>query len=319
MSKKVSVIIPNYNNSQYIKECIESVINQNYSNIEIIIVDDGSIDDSINIIESIMKKVNFDIKFIKQVNQNAAVARNRGISESNGYYLYFLDSDDKIFSESTISHMIEKISDSELLIGNYEKIDEYNNVLDYYDNKRDYLNFEYKYKYSNLSPVPSNKLYIKDIVTKNNIYFSNVKIGQDLNFYLKYLLVVDKIQIVDENLYKYRINKNGMTDSNNMNFIDIYNSIGEVKKFYIKNNKFNDYSKYITTVAMDHYQMQVRNVCKVKKYMKRRYIFKTFNYYVYENFKDLKNNYNSYFIINLFKYNVKKIILHLRLYNFSRK
>ena len=87
---KVSIIIPTYNQAEYLKEAIESVLNQTYKNIEIIIVDDGSTDNTLEVVASFDNK----IVYIQQRNKGASSARNTGIKEASGEYVAFLDSDD---------------------------------------------------------------------------------------------------------------------------------------------------------------------------------------------------------------------------------
>ena len=90
---KVSVIIPVYNVEKYLRECLDSVVNQTLKDIQIILIDDGSTDSSLGICKEYAQKDN-RIKIIEQKNQGAGAARNRGMSEAKGDYLYFLDSDD---------------------------------------------------------------------------------------------------------------------------------------------------------------------------------------------------------------------------------
>ena len=90
---KVSVIIPIYNTEKYLKECLNSVINQSLVDIEIICINDGSTDNSIEILNE-FKKQDGRISVISQDNQGQAVARNKGLSLANGEYIYFMDSDD---------------------------------------------------------------------------------------------------------------------------------------------------------------------------------------------------------------------------------
>lgn len=100
-SPLVSIIIPCYNRQKYISDAISSCLRQSYQNIEIIVVDDGSSDDSINVIKSFGRK----IKLICQTNQGVSVARNKGIEVSTGEYLIFLDSDDWISDDLVESHI----------------------------------------------------------------------------------------------------------------------------------------------------------------------------------------------------------------------
>ena len=187
MFKRVSVIIPNYNAGRYIDKCINSVLNQTYKNIELIIIDDGSIDESLNIIKEYSNKYK-NILVMRQQNLNASIARNRGIENASGRYLMFIDSDDILYPDA-IKKMVEIIEkdESDMVIGNFYVIDE-RDILkekcifteeDRVEDKPIILN--------KIAPNPSNKLYRLDIIEKYNIVFGNVRIGQDLNFYLKYL------------------------------------------------------------------------------------------------------------------------------------
>src|SRR5690554_2682260 len=90
---KVSIIIPVYNKAPYLDSCISSVINQTYKNLEIIIIDDGSTDNSLEICENYRKK-DERIQLISQENQGVSVARNKGIQKASGEWIYFLDADD---------------------------------------------------------------------------------------------------------------------------------------------------------------------------------------------------------------------------------
>lgn len=92
-SPLISIIIPMYNTSKYIKQTVESVLNQTYSNFEVIIVDDGSTDDGAEIVKALMLK-DSRVKYFYQSNNGVSAARNNGIEHSNGEYLAFLDSDD---------------------------------------------------------------------------------------------------------------------------------------------------------------------------------------------------------------------------------
>jgi teichuronic acid biosynthesis glycosyltransferase TuaG len=104
----VSVIIPMYNDSKYIKECILSVINQDYKNLEIIVVDDGSTDNSAAIVNEIIALDERVFYFYKD-NNGQASARNLGVLKSNGEFIAFLDSDDLSF-KNRISHQLEIFS-----------------------------------------------------------------------------------------------------------------------------------------------------------------------------------------------------------------
>lgn len=109
MNPKISIIIPIYNVEKYIEECLQSVLMQDYDNLEIILIDDDSKDQSINICKNVLIASNHKIKFIKHTkNCGLSVARNTGINSANGDYLIFIDSDDYLIGERAISKLLAK-------------------------------------------------------------------------------------------------------------------------------------------------------------------------------------------------------------------
>lgn len=318
MSNKVSIIIPVYNSEKTIIRTLSSIEKQTYTSLQIIIIDDGSDDNSYKLIKEYEKCSKMNIKIIKQFNQNAAVARNKGIEIADGEYVLFLDSDDTFYSDKSLQSMISKIGDSDLLINNYYICDNNYNYI-YNDIKNIMKSFEEQYKYVNITPYPSSKLYNLNIIKKNNLYFSNVRIGQDLNFYLKYLLNVTKVSVNEDPVVKYNIQNNGMTRSKNFNFLDIYNSINEVKKYYIKNNKIDYFNKYIIYVGIKHFTGQMTKVSNYKNHYERKYIFNSINFYVKDLIRNNMINYNKYIIKELIKYYLKRILLKIGLFNIVKK
>ena len=318
MEGKVSIIIPNYNGEKYIDKCLNSINNQVYDNIEVIVIDDGSRDNSLDIISKYKKTIKFDFKLVKQFNQNASVARNRGIELAKGDFIYFLDSDDELYDENSIMNLVSKIKGNDLVVANYEVVDEMGNFIKNYSVNDNLLDFPDKYKYARVSPVPSNKLFLKSVIDKYNIYFSNVNIGQDLNFYLKYLSVCKKIKTIDLNVYKYRIVSNSITRSCSLNFMSIFDSFKRVEEFYNVNGMNGDYCKYITCVAAEHYRQQFSKVLNFKKRCERKMLFSFFDYCVKYN-ADICTNKNDYYKKQIKIYYLKKILIKLRFYNFIRR
>ncbi len=112
---KISVIIPIYNMEKYLKECLNSVINQTLKDIEIICVNDGSIDNSLTILKEYEKK-DKRIKIINQKNSGVAIARNRAIDISKGQFIAFLDSDDKIINDNSLENLYYAAVNNNVLI-----------------------------------------------------------------------------------------------------------------------------------------------------------------------------------------------------------
>lgn len=212
---KVSVIVPVYNSEKYLEQCLYSIINQTYSNIEIIIVDDGSTDKSKNIYSYINNK-DCRIKIIKENHKGPSNARNRGIEEATGDYILFVDSDDWIDEK-----LVEKC------INIYEKYDidcivyEANTVYPKKVEKEGSIYKEGIYnKHEVISKLiikekinsPWNKMYKKSIIDSNNIkYDDDIVIGEDLLFNINYFKFIEKIYISNEKMYNYRMHNSSLT------------------------------------------------------------------------------------------------------------
>lgn len=280
--KKVSIIIPNYNNGKFIEQCLESVVNQNYPSKEIIIIDDGSNDDSVEKIKSFIKKYgNEAIKLICQTNLNASIARNEGIKMASGDYVLFLDSDD-LLEDSILDFMVKEYEDQkvDLIIGNYEKINENGDIIGeriFSDNNTIVGKEKNFNELINFDPVPSNKFYNLRIIKENNIWWGNVRIGQDLNFYLKYLLLCKKILLTNRHIYKYRINNSSVSRTYDLRIFDIVNVFSDVEKFYTKNNRTILYKKDIPALTLKHYGFQMDKQFFYSNYGIRKLIIEYFS------------------------------------------
>lgn len=138
MDELISVIVPIYNTEKYLVECVESIRKQTYSNIEIILVDDGSMDASIEICDEFAEK-DSRVRVFHKENEGVAVARNFGIQQSNGQYVVIVDSDDV-----AVDKMIEvlytqiKENDADIAVGNYYIYDESDGNFYYYITEADY-------------------------------------------------------------------------------------------------------------------------------------------------------------------------------------
>ncbi|MDU1538690.1 MAG: glycosyltransferase [Paeniclostridium sordellii] len=159
---KVSIILPVYNVEKYLRECLESAINQTLDSIELIAVNDGSTDDSLKILEEYKK--NYGIKIITQENKGLSEARNSGLREAKGEYVYFLDSDDYIDLDS-MSYCYNKAKENKLDIINFD-------ALSFKDDKNSKVNLDEDYDRSNM--IDSDKVYkgedYYNYLMRNNAY-----------------------------------------------------------------------------------------------------------------------------------------------------
>lgn len=257
MKSKVSIIIPNYNSEEYILKCINSILIQTYENIEIIIIDDGSTDKSWSIIKSIIDE-NDNIIAIKQPNLNASIARNKGIDLASGKYILFLDSDDELFKDSIENLVMEmEHNNIDMVIGNFIDIDINNHIIGQHKEVDDTYICKNPLECIGMTPNPSNKFFKLDIIKNNSIYFGNVRIGQDLNFYLKYILYCKKIKLINKNIYKWRKVSTSMTNSYNLRIFDIFENFKDIKAFYLKTGNIKLYDDYIKIIEFRHYYLQM--------------------------------------------------------------
>ena len=213
--KLVSIIVPAYNVENYIAECIESITGQTYSNIEIIVIDDGSSDATSSIVSSKARK-DSRIKLFTIANSGVSAARNFGLDKAVGYYIQFVDGDDFLQSDA-VEILVDEMesSDADWVNFQYYRIDEFKNPLENYNfvntiidtpdfDKRfgliinDLLEYYIGYEVWN-------KLFKTTIIKENNIkFFEDCHIGEDLGFNICYGLFANKISCIKNRLYFYR-------------------------------------------------------------------------------------------------------------------
>jgi glycosyltransferase involved in cell wall biosynthesis len=209
----VSVIIPNYNYERYIEKCLESVISQDYPNIEIIVVDDGSTDCSIEVIQRYFPSV----VLIQQENQGVSSARNTGILKSSGDYLAFMDADD--FWDSTkISKQMKFLfnADADLVysgvyIVSSDGLEIQNTILPNYDS-----NCSEKYREFPTRAIillgSSNPLIKKSIISKTGLFDIRLSQSADWDFFRR-ISDHGKICKLEEPLTYYRVHNQNMTST----------------------------------------------------------------------------------------------------------
>ena len=207
----LSIIIPVYNTSKYLKECLDSIVSQNCKDVEIILVNDGSTDDSSKICEDY--KNNFpNIVFVNNSNHGVSYSRNCGIDIANGKYLLFVDSDD-ILVANGLSQICRLLTENSLMyVYGYKKIYE-NREESYILNPKTISSVQalrLLVSDNNFGGYLWNKVFLKEIIEKNNIIFDDkIAMNEDMKFCFDYISCCDKINLVDDVFYKYRCRKSG--------------------------------------------------------------------------------------------------------------
>lgn len=207
--KKVSVLVPVHNSSKYLEKCIESLVNQTLDDIEIIMVNDGSTDNSEKIIKSYERRYK-NLKYIYKENSGVADTRNILIKQATGEYIGFVDSDDIISLD-----MYEKMYHCALKDNADIVVCGINEVHETFTKKNSGLfNNDINEKFL-MPPSLCNKLIKKELFV--GLYFPNIMIGEDITVVIKILNKTNKISYVNEYLYNYYKRENSIMNQNKYN------------------------------------------------------------------------------------------------------
>lgn len=240
----VSVIVPVYNCAEYIGTTLKSAINQDFDGYEIIVIDDGSTDDSLKIINETLDGCKIPHEVIHQENAGVSVARNRGIDASNGKYLVFVDADDYILQ----NHLSELYNDDfDFSIVQFAKKDDNSlfnpnhfdcDVISTEDFVKKELNMEILFNFFQM-------MYKASIIKENNIYFTpGVVYGEDTEFALKALSYGDRIHVSNEVTYYYVQRSDSAIRTTEFKRFDIVSIFENLADFYRSQTK-NDLSNLI--------------------------------------------------------------------------
>ncbi len=232
---KVSVIVPVYNVEKYIERCLDSLVNQTLKDIEIIIVNDGSQDNSENIIREYEKKYS-NIVYVKKENGGLSDARNYGLKYAKGDFIAFLDSDDYVniaLYEKMYKKAIEENADYV----------ECNFYWVYPDKKREDMGVKYTNKKEMMvyaRVVAWNKLIKRDII--KDLFPVGLNY-EDVEFFYKLLPNINKFSFVEEPLIYYVQRENSIINKQNYKTGQIFNVFNNVLEFYRKNNLYDEYKE----------------------------------------------------------------------------
>lgn len=214
MQPLISVIVPVYNVEKYLNKCVESIVNQTYNNLEVILVDDGSPDNCPKMCDAWAEKDN-RIKVIHKPNGGLSSARNAGMDVMQGQYVMFIDSDDYL-ELNAVEIMYSNISDDyDVCICNHYLVDKDYNIID----KDNYQNAVLKnekvmqefHRKALFDPIcATNKMYKTSVIEKAHIRFDEtIKWGECHLFNYQYFKLINSAVSIDNVLYNYLIDREG--------------------------------------------------------------------------------------------------------------
>ena len=270
----ISIIVPIYNASKYLKKCLDSLVNQTKKELEFILINDGSTDDS----ESIIKSYEDDrIKYFKRSNHGIGKTRNFGINKSTGKYIMFLDSDDYLKTDAceVLYKRIEKEKLDVVVCDFYrvnssvleEKINDFKNTS-LKDNPKLLLD---------INLAPWNKIYRSDLIKDNKIKFVEDLKYEDAPFVALALLKSKKIGKVNKALVYYRVHEKSETTVRDERIFDIIKIVDIIRGYFKDYDWSRDVVDMLTIKILVNYNIQQRNISDKK--LRNKFIDSTFDYF----------------------------------------
>lgn len=311
---KLSIIVPVYGVEKYIDKCLDSLVKQSLKEIEIIVVNDGTKDNSQKIIDKYVKKYPDKIKSYIKENGGQGSARNYGLKKATGEYIGYVDSDDFV-EKDMYKKLYDKAKENNydiVVCGNY-------NVSEDYQNKNiDAFINNYNTDLENIffgKMAVWNKIYKRDILIKNKLEFKEKVWYEDLAFTLKAIMNSNTFAFIDEPLYDYLIREGStMNNSNVQRNLEILDAFDDILS-YIKHNKKEEYFDKVEFLAIDHiYISAIVRILKANADNKiKKETVNELICYMNKNFPNYKNN--KY--INTLSRNRKIIykLINLKMYN----
>ena len=210
----VSIVVPVYNMGTKISKCVESLLKQTYSNLEIILVDDGSKDDSLKRCKEIAER-DSRVRVYHTENRGSGPARNYGIEHAEGDYIYFPDADDFI-AKDTISVLVKATEGCDLVVFGYKNIDfdgnlknikKYPELIKTGDEiRKNYSDYMTTSSFLGIQGAPWNKFFSLDLIKANGISFPALRRHQDEGFIARYMTFVERVHFIPDVLYTYYTN-----------------------------------------------------------------------------------------------------------------
>lgn len=260
---EVSIIMPVYNKEKYLKNSLESVINQTFSDFELLVVNDGSTDHSFDIIQDYAAK-DSRIKCFSQNNQGVSAARNFGLEQAQGEWIQFLDGDDLISRDYLTECVpIVKKTNADILFTDFENVNNLNQVLEITtleqyknqiidSNQLRELFILYQFKNGFFGFI-SNKLIKKELVRKANKKFDEtLKLAEDLDFFVGLYSVMEKGYISDCISFRYLHTVNNSSASSDIDYYSQLRVRMRIVEWFEKTPAFSQYKDYLNHMISDY-------------------------------------------------------------------
>ena len=274
---KISIIVPVYNVEKYIDKCLKSLTQQTLQDIEIIIVNDGSQDKSVEIIEKYVKDNPTKIKYYEKENGGLSSARNYGLEYATGEYIAFLDSDDYVdcnmYEEM---YNLAKKENADMVECDFIWEWEYGKKI--FDKRREYKSKEEIMKKPRV--VAWNKIYKREIINKYKIRFPEGLIYEDMEFFYKLLPHLNKISYINKYFIHYTQREDSITNKQTQKVEDIFKILDNIFDYYIDRKLYNKYEKELKYMSRRILLgSSLKRIFKIKdSHLRRKMLLKTIIY-----------------------------------------
>ena len=258
---KVSVIVPIYNVEKYLEKCINSLLSQTLEDIQIILVNDGSKDNSGNIAREYEKNNKNRIIYVEKENGGLSDARNYGLKYATGDFIAFLDSDDYI-EKNAYEEMYNKAIEENADYVECDFLWEFPNKIRVdkqypYKNKKEMLSF--------VRVVAWNKLIKRQLIIDNNLEFPKGLRYEDVEFTYKLIPFVNRFAYVDKPFIHYVQREDSIANVQNERTAEIFTVLDNVIEFYKKNNIYEEYRNELEyNYARYLLCSSLKRMCKIK-------------------------------------------------------
>ena len=290
----VSVIVPVYNTERYLRRCLDSLVNQSLQEIEIILVDDGSTDNSRQIMKEYEEEYLDRVTVYTKENGGQATARNMGIQRSMGKYIGFVDSDDYVDTKMfETMYRVAEANQCDMVECHYHYLSEEGKRTKEYRTRGDIRQYKnQKDMFINTQASPCNKLYRREVLMHTAVDFPEGFIYEDTGFYIKTIPFIKKEQYIDKHFYYYFLHSSSTMNANKSRKVgDIVPVLENILDFYKNNGFYEAYQReleYFCVKILLCSSLSRMGRIKDNKLAKELYE-KTFSF-IYENFPEYKQN-----------------------------
>lgn len=290
---KFSIVVPMYNVEEYIEKCVSSILNQTFTDFELIIVDDGATDNSAKKAQKFVDENPEKIKLIHQENKGLGGARNTGLENATGEYIWFIDSDDSIKENALeeINAFIDK-NQVEIVVFDYCTTDENDRILETvscYDKANEVFSLESSPDMLFMTNSAWNKVYKCSLFEKTKVKFPDREWFEDLSTVIKLYPFADRVGYINQCFYCYFQRSGSIMYSKNIERnIEIISAVDSLIRFYKENNLFDKYKDELEYLAVLH--IYVLASVRVVKADSKSKLLDEFREYIQTNFPSYHNN-----------------------------